>query len=318
MYIDFNKYDYSLIDESERSLYIERDKAAYREIILEWFNSKVDEIVERKWLIEDLQYLASVSDFIKLLKEAENLFELGFYTGCIALTSISVEDFTKFLATQLGVEKLVDKTQFERIKGLKKEGLIKEDIYDSLDLIRKIRNDCLHYNQYFNKKANDELKSDAIEVLNLFKKILQELIGFPSTPEVKIDNFTKVLEEAAKQFMSENNESVKNFEDMILKLRNAASILLGMPIAFHPDIKIVIYSRVYKVWEIDLDINPPEITLEDVTNSLPVFVDLQEKDKQLLEREGIKKDDIIQAKIISEVSNTGQTEAWKFLHLRKM
>lgn len=121
MYIDFNKYDYSLIDESERSLYIERDKAAYREIILEWFNSKVDEIVERKWLIEDLQYLASVSDFIKLLKEAENLFELGFYTGCIALTSISVEDFTKFLATQLGVEKLVDKTQFERIKGLKKK-----------------------------------------------------------------------------------------------------------------------------------------------------------------------------------------------------
>ncbi|NES02938.1 MAG: hypothetical protein F6K22_08825 [Okeania sp. SIO2F4] len=70
MYIDFNKYDYSLIDKSERSTYIERDKAAYREIILEWFNSKVDEIVERKWLIEDIQYLASVSDFIKLLKEA--------------------------------------------------------------------------------------------------------------------------------------------------------------------------------------------------------------------------------------------------------
>lgn len=66
MYIDFNKYDYSLIDESERTLYIERDKAAYREIILEWFNSKVDDIVERKWLIEDIQYLASVSDFIKI------------------------------------------------------------------------------------------------------------------------------------------------------------------------------------------------------------------------------------------------------------
>jgi len=318
MYIDFNKYDYSLIDEGERSLYIERDKAAYREIILEWFNSQVDEIVERKWLIEDIQYLASVSDFIKLLKEAENLFELGFYTGCIALTSISFEDFTKFLATQLGVEKLVDKTQFERINSLKKEGFIKEDIYNSLDLIRKIRNDCLHYNKDFKKKANDELKSDAIEVLNLFKKILQELIGFPSTPEVEIDNFTKVLEEAAKQFMSENNESFKNFEDMVLKLRNATSILLGMPIAFHPDIKIVIYSKVYKVWEIDLDINPPEITLEDLSNNLPVIVDLQEKDKQLLEREGIKKGDIIQAKIKSEVSNSGMTESWEFIHLRKM
>ncbi|MGB3511359.1 MAG: hypothetical protein WBA93_19410 [Microcoleaceae cyanobacterium] len=319
MYIDFNKYDYALTDESQRSAYIERDKAAYREILLEWFNSKIDEIVERKWLIEDIQYLVSVSDFIKLLKEAENLFELGFYTGCIALTSTSAEDFTKFLATKLGVNKLLSQTQFNRIKTLKNECLMTEDIHDSLDVIRKIRNDCLHYNEDFKKKANNELKSDAIEVLNSFKKIVKELIGeFPSTPELAFDNFTKVTKEAVKQSISENNESVKNFEDMNLKLRNAASILLGMPIAFHPDIKIVIFSGFYKVLEIDLDINPPEITLEDLSNSLPVIVDLQEEDKQLLEKEGIQEGDIIQARIKSEVSKTGQTAAWKFLHLRKM
>lgn len=146
MYIDFNKYDYSLIDESQRSAYIERDKVAYREILREWFNSNVDEIVERKWLIEDISYLASVSDFIRLLKETENLFEFSFYTGCIALIGISSEDFTKFLATKLGRDELVNKTQHQRINTLNKEGLITKSIYDSLDTIRKIRNDCLHYN----------------------------------------------------------------------------------------------------------------------------------------------------------------------------
>lgn len=221
----------------------------------------------------------------------------------------------------MGVEKLVNKTQCDRIKTLKKEGFIKEDIYDSLDLIRKIRNDCLHYNENFKKKTNDELKIDAIEVLNSFKKIARELIGefpFPSTPKVAFDNFTKISHEAAKQSTSKNNESVKNFEDMNLKLRNVASILLGMPTAFHPDIKIVVFSGLYKVLEVDIKINPPEITLEDLSNSLPVIVDLQEKEKQLLEREEIKEGDIIQARIRSEVSKTGQTEAWKFLHLRKM
>lgn len=118
--------------------------------------------------------------------------------------------------------------------------------------------------------------------------------------------------------MSENNESVKNPEDMNLKLRNASSILLGMPTAFHPNTEIVVYSGFYIVLEADLDIEPPEITLEDASNGLPVIVDLEEDDKRLLEKEGIKEGDIVQARIRSEVSKLGQTTTWKFLNLRKM
>ncbi|MBD1920516.1 DUF4145 domain-containing protein [Microcoleus sp. FACHB-831] len=319
MYIDFNKYNYSLIDGSQRKVYIERDKAAYRDIIKEWFDNNLDEIIERKWLIEDILYLASVSDFIKLLKEAENLFEFGFYTGCIALTGISAEDFTKFLATNLGREKLVTESQYRRINTLKNEGLITETIHGSLDVIRKIRNDCLHYNQDFKQKDNNELKSDAIQVLNEFKKIVSDLIGeLPPTPEMTFDRFLKVVDEATKQSVSENYESVKNSEDVNLKLRNASSILLGMPTAFHPNTKIVVFSGFYTVLEVDLDIEPPEITLEDVSNSLQVNVDLEEEDKRLLEKEGIKEGDIVQARIRSEVSKLGQTATWKFLNLRKM
>lgn len=319
MYIDFNKYEYSSIEEYQRNLYIERDKEAYREILREWFDNNVDEILERKWLIEDISYLASVSDFIRLLKEAENLFEFGFYTGCIALTGISAEDFTKFLASKLGREKLVTKTQHQRISSLRDDGLIGDAIHSSLDIIRKIRNDCLHYNQDFKQKDNNELKSDAIKVLNKFKEIVRELIGETQpTSGIALDRFIKVVVEASEQSISESYESVKNSEDINLKLRNASSVLLGMPTAFHPNTEIVVFSGFYTVLEIDLDIEPPEITLEDASNSLPVIVDLEEDDKRLLEKENIREGDIVQARIRSEVSRLGQTAAWKFLSLRKM
>jgi Domain of unknown function (DUF4145) len=319
MYIDFSKYDYSSIDENQRSIYIERDKAAYKDIVKEWFDDNVDEIVERKWLIEDISYLTSVSDFIRLLKEAENLFEFGFYTGCIALLGISAEDFTKFLATKLGQEKLADKTQYDRIKILKDKGLIPESIHGSLDIIRKIRNNCLHYNEDFKRKDNTELESDAIQSLNEFKQIVKNLLGeLPSTPNAALDRFLAVMSEAAKQSTSDKRESVKNFEDMNLKLRNASSILLEMPTAFHPNTEIVVFSGFYKILEIDLNIKPPEITLEDVSNGLPAVVDLEDGDKQFLKKEKIKEGDIVQARIRSEVSTLGQTAAWKFLNLRKM
>jgi hypothetical protein len=319
MYIDFNKYDYSLIDESQRSAYIERDKTANKDILREWLDDNIDEIVERKWLVEDILYLSSVSDFIRLLKEAENLFEFGFYTGCIALTGISAEDFTKFLAVKLGREELVTQAQHKRINTLKNKDLITETTHKSLDVIRKIRNDCLHYNENFKQKDNNELKSDAMQGLNEFKKIVRNLIGeFPSTPDAGFDHFLKVMDEAAKQSVSENYESVKNFADMNMKLRNASSILLGMPTAFHPNTKIVVFSGLYTVLEVDLDIEPPEITLEDASNGLPVIVDLEDDDRQFLKKEGIKEGDIVQARIRAVVSKLGQTEAWKFLNLRKM
>jgi hypothetical protein len=319
MYIDFSMYDYSLVDESQRSAYIERDKAAYKEILKKWFNNSIDEITKRKWLVEDISYLTSASDFIRLLKEAENLFEFVFYTGCIALIGISAEDFTKFLATELGREQLVNKTQHERIKALKSEGLITEYANNSLGVIRKIRNSCLHYNEDFKQKDNNELERDAIQSLNEFKKIVKNLVGeLPLTPSTAGDCFLAVMSEAAKQSISENHESVKNFEDMNLKIRNAFSILLGIPIAFHPNTELVVISGFYEVLDIDLDIEPPEVTLKDISNGLPVIVDLGDNDKRILKKEEIGKGDVVQARIRSEVSKLGQTEAWKFLNLQKM
>jgi hypothetical protein len=169
------------------------------------------------------------------------------------------------------------------------------------------------------RKNNDELKSDSIQVLNEFKKILGNLIGeIPSTPELASERFVEVIKEAARQSTDESYESVKNSDDMNLKLRNASSILLGMATAFHPSTEIVVLAGFYEILEIDVEHEPPEITLKDVSNELPVIIDLEEQDIQLLKSEKVKEGDIIQARIRSDVNNLGQTAAWRFLNLRKM
>ncbi|MDY6994631.1 MAG: hypothetical protein SVR94_18765, partial [Pseudomonadota bacterium] len=85
MYIDFHKYNYDLVPNEQQEEFEKRDKDAYENIINEWINDNVDDMIDRKWEIEEIQYLSETSDFIKLIREAESLYELGFYTSCIAL-----------------------------------------------------------------------------------------------------------------------------------------------------------------------------------------------------------------------------------------
>jgi len=52
----------------------------------------------RKLEIEEIYYLKEIGDFIKLIREAESLYELGFFTSCIALVGVSAEDFSKYIS----------------------------------------------------------------------------------------------------------------------------------------------------------------------------------------------------------------------------
>ncbi|THF74427.1 hypothetical protein [Cohnella fermenti] len=79
MYLDFNKFNYRLVPDNEQAAYIQRDKLAYEEILKKWLDNNIKEIVERKWEIEEILFFEDSSDFIKLLKEAEALYEFGFY-----------------------------------------------------------------------------------------------------------------------------------------------------------------------------------------------------------------------------------------------
>lgn len=191
MYIDFHKYNYELVDDSDEDLYLERDKKAYQVILQKWLDQHIVEITDRKWEIEEIQYLPEVSDFIKLIKESETLYELGFYTSCIALVGVSAEDFSKYLSIKAGLNDHVDLTQCNRLIKQLDEGIIDRTAYDLLNDIRRVRNDCLHYNQDFKRKNDNQLKSDAIKSLNNLKSTLKVLLGLPN--ETNADNFLDVL-----------------------------------------------------------------------------------------------------------------------------
>ncbi|MFH6951307.1 hypothetical protein ACHRV6_22660 [Flavobacterium sp. FlaQc-51] len=308
MCINFHKYNYNLLSDSEKSDYELRDKNAYKEVLTKWFNENLSDFVDRKWEIGEIHYLKQIGDFIKLLQEAENLYELGFYTSCTALIGVSAEDFSKYLSLQNNKNEHItiidrrgrttDVSQYNRLKLQLIENIISQNSYDLLDEIRSIRNDCLHYNQNFKQKPQNELKNDALKVLNNLKIVLKEIIGNNIDP----NDFEILLDETFKQ------ENTRNFEELIWKHRNMFSHLLNFHIAQAPDVKIVSKYNIYKVRNIDNE----EIDLTEFNpQGFPtVIVDIDEKGKELIKKENITIGDIVVAKIYSNVDINGQTSLW--------
>ncbi|MEM0576566.1 hypothetical protein [Flavobacterium polysaccharolyticum] len=308
MYINFHKYNYSLLSNDEKSDYELRDKNAYKEVLTKWFNENLIDFIDRKWEIGEIHYLKQIGDFIKLLQEAENLYELGFYTSCTALIGVSAEDFSKYLSLQNNKNEhitiigrrggTIDVSQYNRLKLQLSENIISQNSYDLLDEIRSIRNDCLHYNQNFKQKPQNELKNDALKVLNNLKIVLKEIIGNNIDP----NDFEILLDETFK------HENSRNFEELIWKHRNMFSHLLNFHIAQAPDVKIVNKYNIYKVR--DLDDEEIDLTEFNPQGFPTVFVDIDEKGKELIKKEKITIGDIVVAKIYSNVDINGQTSLW--------
>lgn len=308
MYINFHKYNYNLLSSVEKIEYEVRDKNAYKEVLSKWFNENLNDFINRKWEIEEIHYLKQIGDFIKLLQEAENLYELGFYTSCIALIGVSAEDFSKYLSLQNNKNEHITKTgkngkttdvsQYNRLQLQLNENIISQNSYDLLDEIRSIRNDCLHYNQNFKQKPKNELKDDAIKVLNNLKIVLKQIIGNTVDP----NDFEILLDETFKQ------ENSRNFDELIWKHRNMFSHLLNFHIAQAPDVKIVNKFNIYEVTNLDDE----EIELTEINKksfSL-VWVDIDDKGKELIKKENISVGNIVIAKIYSNVDINGQTSLW--------
>ena len=179
MYLNFHKFNYDVIETSKRADYEKRDKSAYLSVLDNWFSESKEGFASRKWEIEEICYLKEIDSFINLVREAESLYELGFFTGCIALVGVSAEDFSKYLSLKNNKQEHItginrrgvayDVSQFNRLKLQKDENLITQSVYSLLDDIRKIRNDCLHYNCDFKQKDQLQLKYDAITALNNLK-----------------------------------------------------------------------------------------------------------------------------------------------------
>lgn len=305
MYIDFHKYNYNLVPISKRDEYIARDQESYKQILRKWFESNLDSIVERKWEVSEIHYLKNISDFIKLIREAEQLFELGFYTGCIALVGVASEDFLKYLAITLGKPQYESLTQFNRLNSLKGDNLISTSTHTLLDKIREIRNDCLHYNQNFKQKSNLDLKVDALTALNSLKETLKDILG--DTVAINANEFSSIITGIG------SGDDIKNTDEIAIKVKNAISHLLKFPIAFDPSTKVQVRTSIFTVREVDEDFD--EISLQDNGNGLIVIVEFPETERKYYKDKKLKENDTVIATLFSLIDKNGLTAEWRLLDI---
>lgn len=310
MYVDARKHDYTHLSPSDAVQAIARDKKYAKEMYIKWFESNVEQVIDRLWEIDDVGIVEKIGEFIKLLKEAEFTYSLGAYQSAIALIGVCAEDLCRFFANDTG-NNLDKSTQNDRINSLHKTGLIDKKTSEQFHEIRILRNDCLHFNEGFKKKCDASLKADAQKAINLLKEVYARIIGATSYNSIDADKLIKIIKAVAHEGASESSDNVVNFEDAVVRFRNIFSRVTGVDLSINLGGKTVVKFSVYQVVEIE----PPEVTLRDSANSMVVIVDLTKADIDHIQQIGLSKGDNITAALSSETNGLGMTAAWKFVSL---
>ena len=301
MYIDFIKNKYPDIPDTDRQAYIERDKKALISIIQEKVAQNVEEIVERWYRLSDIGFLPQEEKFLDLLKEAEQLYSFGFYTGTIAVVGIACEEYCRYLVAE---HKLVDvKTQEKRIDKLYKDGVITSDIKNALHTVRKLRNDCMHYNISFKQLAEDDLEQHAFDMIVQYKTCLYPL-------SIKVDDRSE--EDLIADFVKAKKSNLREY---LYKHRNILHQTKDINLQISPDVANMIFVSVYYVGEIDISEHFHEMTLFDLNRVSPVVVDLTLPQCEMIKSLKLEAGNLITATLVSAVSSIGQTEEWLLLKI---
>lgn len=195
-------------------------------------------------------------------------------------------------------------TQDKRLKNLKKKNVISDKVFRSLNKIRNIRNDCIHYNESFKKLDEVELHLNAKVALLEYKKVLKEILAFNVLDTIEVTN--KIL-----------NENDMSFEEFKYKYRNLIKKQEGIDLQIDPSINRLVFTSYYCILEIDIDGNDyKEMTLHDIERGEVTVVDLTLPQVDKIRRMNLKEGNVILATVISAVSEIGITEEWQLLELK--
>lgn len=302
MYIDFLKNDYSDKPEQDRDEYINRDKKNLGGIIQEKISNDINNIVERWYELNDIGYIPENEKFLYLLKEAEQLYCFAYYTGTISIVGIACEEYCRYLINKHGLE---DKDkQCNRINQLRNNNVIDENMKNNLHKIRKIRNNCIHYNIDFKELDEEELKQNAFDILNLYKLCLKPLTIDSKSIDYDVEN--KIL------------ESLENtFKEFLYRTRNIRKNRDNIDLQIKPNIKRKIITSYYYIAEIDIETNGfKEMTLLDINNPVsPFVVDLTLPQASRIKEINLQEGNIIIATVISAITDLGQTEEFQLLNI---
>lgn len=312
MYIDTRKQNYDHISEDEKNKCISRDKNFAKEMYAKWFQSNAKNIVDRLWEIIDIGAIEKTGEFVKLLKEAEFTYSLGAFQSSIALVGVSAEDLCRFFATE-SKNNLDNLSQHDRINRLISLGLITSNAGDDFHAIRRLRNDCLHFNTGFKSKSKLDLQADALVAINKLKSLYASLVGVIDYNKIDAATLSNIADAIAKEAATGESDNIINIEDATIRLRNLFSNVFGIDISVNHGNQIVTADSLYRIDEIDLEIAPPEVSLTDLRCGLPFIVDLTDKDISHFGEVGLREGDTIFAAIYSITNGLGMAETWKFL-----
>ena len=301
MYIDFIKNNYLDIPDGERQAYIVRDKKALASIIQEKIAQDAEGIVERWYKLSDIGFLPQQEKFLDLLKEAEQLYSFGFYTGTTAVVGIACEEYCRYLVAKHNLTD--EKTQEKRIDKLYKCGVITSGIKDALHIVRKLRNDCMHYNTSFKQLSEEELEQRAFDMIVQYKVCLAPLAA-------------EVNERSEEELITDFVKAEKsNLREYLYKHRNILHQTKNINLQINPKVSNMIFTSVYFVDEIDISEHFHEMTLIDLNRQHPVVVDLTLPQCEMVKSLKLEEGNLIVASLVSAVSSRGQTEEWLLLKI---
>lgn len=298
-----NYYDKTITDEKSLRL-IERDKKAFEFALLKWIKAELPSISRRKLGLQQGCKVDTNGYFIKLLKEAEFNFALGAFYSALSLAYILTEDICKFLAEK---HNITAKSHFSRIDNLKEQQYLTSTEAEIFQQVRQKRNDIWHSNEGgFKNVEQAQVEEYTLNELNKIKSALSNI--FQRIDETSANGFERESS-LVMDLMSSDYGSTLNQDELIMKSRNLMNDLLNLNVApFDVGVKIQRGSMFY-VTEVDLRLDIPELTLQDIFSARQYIIDLP-KDIMLKFKDFEGK--ILSANIASETSVRGQTESWKF------
>jgi len=268
-------------------------------------DQSVSAIVDRQWEIDDIGAVEQTGDFIKLLKEAEFTYALGAHTSVVSLVGVCAEDLCRFFADSAG-HNMDSLSQDSRIKELVRLGLVSQAIGSQLHIVRRLRNDCLHYNAAFKQKDAAALKADALASLNAIKAVYAQIMGvidYRNTDATKTFAIINAITEEA-------SASGQTAESALARTRNVFAAAFGFDLSMN-SARPVYSTSMFTVLDVDPDNDPPEISLREMGSGMIAIVDLMVPELEAIQTLGIGEGDMVSASLMSIPNELETTGLWR-------
>lgn len=214
---------------------------------------------------------------------------------------IACKEYCKYLAEK---HSLIDvKTQEKRINQLHSYGVITSNIKEALHTVRKLRNDCMHYNNSFKQLSEEQLEQHAFDMIVEYKLCLA-----PLAIEVNDRSEEEIITDFVKAKKS-------NLREYLYKHRNLLHQTKNINLQIDPDVDNMIFVSLYYIAEIDISECFHEMTLIDLNRPYSVVVDLTLPQCEMVKSQKLEEGNLIAASLASAVSSIGQTEEWLLLKI---